>query len=342
VGQSKEDTSTGTDRLYIVHRADTITPERPEWVWTGYLARNIFQVGIGRQGGGKSTFASWLVGRLSKGDALDGWLAREPVDCLYLSMEESDGRIVARLIANGADLTKVVVMDRTLVDGLPWRLPGAASVLEQAVGDHRVGFAVVDGVGYCVEGKQDYPNVAACCSLLASISERTRSTLLGLTHPPKGQSDPVTAAIGSTAWTAVPRLTWLVGRDPDDKDERVVRVGKTAFREPDAGIGFAIDDDAVWDVGRVRLTGPSTVPTAALVAGLTDLREQSIRDEIAELLTEWIEAGPIAVDEVRRRLDVEGYSVSWHTIQRAARKAGLTTSDPEGKGGPRSFVRVQT
>jgi hypothetical protein len=330
------------DRRYIVRRADTVTPERPEWIWPGYLARNIFQVGIGRQGGGKSTFASWVVGQSTTGHALPGGRSVDAADCLYLSMEESDGRVVARLKANGADLSKVVVMDRTLVDGMPWRLPGAASVLEQAIGDYRVRLAIVDGVGYCVEGKQDYPNVAACCSLLASVAERTGSTILGLTHPPKGQSDPVTAAIGSTAWTAVPRLTWLIGRDPDDESQRVVRVGKTAFLEPDAGVGFVIDNDRVWDVGKVRITGTSTVPKAALVAGLQDPREQSTRDEIAELLTEWTESGPIDTDEVRRRLLVEGYSVHWHTVQRAARKASLTTSAPKVLGGPRSFERAQT
>jgi hypothetical protein len=336
-----EDTSR-SGRLYVARRADTIEPERPEWVWPGYLARNIFQVAIGRQGGGKSTFASWVVGQVTTGRPLSGGQPTDPADCLYLSMEESDGRVVARLNANGADLARVVVMDRTLVDGLPWRLPGAAGVLEQAIGDHQVRLAIVDGVGYCIDGKQDYPNVATCCSMLVTVAERTGSTILGLTHPPKGQSDPVTAAIGSTAWTAVPRLTWLIGRDPDDENQRVVRVGKTAFLEPDAGVGFTIDNDDLWDVGVVHITGPSTVPKAALVAGLVDQREQSTRDEIAELLTEWTESGPIAVDEVRRRLAADGYSVSHKTIQRAARKAGLATSDPDGLGGPRHFERDQT
>jgi hypothetical protein len=175
--------------------------------------------------------------------------------------------------------------------------------------------------------------------MLVTVAERTGSTILGLTHPPKGQSDPVTAAIGSTAWTAVPRLTWLIGRDPDVESQRALRVGKTAFLEPDVGVGFTIENDDLWDVGVVHLTGPSTVPKAALVAGLADHREQNTRDEIADLLNAWTESGPIAIHEVRRRLVADGYSVSHKTIQRAARKAGLVTSDPDGVGGPRRFGR---
>jgi Bifunctional DNA primase/polymerase, N-terminal/AAA domain len=326
--------------LYIARRADRVTPEKPDWVWPEYLARNIFQVAIGRQGGGKSTFASWLVGRYSAGRPFPGGLPIEPMVCLYLSLEESDGRIVARLSANGAELSQVIVMGRLLADDRPWRLPSGASVIEQAIGDHRARLAIIDGVGYCVEGQQDYPTIAAACSLLAAVAERTGSTVLGLTHPPKGQSDPVTAAIGSTAWTAVPRMTWLIGRDPDDESQRVLRVGKTAFREPEVGVGFVIEGDDLFDVGTVRLTGPSLVPAGALVAGMRDLREQNLRQEVAELLTAWTEDGPIAVEEARHRLAAEGLTVSHPTVRRAARLAGLVTSEPDGKGGPRYFRRL--
>ena len=326
--------------LYVLERADSITLERPEWHWEGYLAKGVLQVVIGRQGDGKSTFASWVIGQRSRGAPfVDGGELTEPAVCLYLSLEESKGRIRARLQANGAALGNVVVMSSQLSDGRPWRLPAGAGILEEAIADNRVGLAVIDGLGYCVDGQQDYPTIATALSQLAQVAERTGATILGLTHPPKGQSDPVTAAIGSTAWTAVPRLTWLIGRDPDDQDQRVLRVGKTAYREPAAGIGFVVEDEALFDVGRIKMTGSSLVPGAALVAGMRDIREINLQVEVAKLLEEWTKDGPIAIEEARRRLYLEELRVSHKTLQRAARGAGLITSSPVSKAGPRFFVR---
>jgi len=193
-----------------------------------------------------------------------------------LSLEEPDERLVARLHATGADLSRVLIIGDIETfdeDGRPfrrpWRLPKDCDVLEEFLTNNEVGFVVVDGLGYSVQGdSHNYGAVGAALSSLAAVAERTGCSILGLTHPPKGGSDPATAAIGSTAWTAVARIVWVLGIDPDDETEcrRVMRVSKSNFKMPDDGLAFIIGDDERFDCGYVTGVTTSSVSAEALVA----------------------------------------------------------------------------
>ena len=97
-------------------------------------------------------------------------------------------------------------------------MPQDCGVLEAVLSEQNVKVVVVDGLGYSVAGdSHNYSNIGSALSALAGAAERSGCAVLGLTHPPKGGSDPVTAAIGNTAWTAVARIVWVLGVDPQDE-----------------------------------------------------------------------------------------------------------------------------
>ena len=252
-------------------RADTITPSKPEWLWDRWLATGALHLIVGRQGGGKSTLAAWLTAQVTMGRAYpDDPECRERCTVATLSLEEAPDRLVARLLAAGADVARVEVLsDVEDVDDegrpfrRPWRLPKDCSVLETFIRDAGVRLLIVDGLGYSIVGdSHNYAVVGSALSALSGVAERTHCAIVGLTHPPKGASDPVTAAIGSTAWTAVARIVWVLGADPEDETEqrRVCRVSKTNYRPPDNGLGFTIGNDERYECGYVTGLGTGLDP----------------------------------------------------------------------------------
>ncbi|MHB8220535.1 MAG: AAA family ATPase [Acidimicrobiales bacterium] len=316
----------------LVTPAGTIQPSRPTWLWHGWLVRGAVHLLIGRQGAGKSTYVAWLIAALTTGRPLPGDTVHyEPVRCALLSLEEPADRLVARLTAAGADLDHVVILGDVEDhddDGRPsrraWRLPKDAGVLEAALGDKRIGFAAIDGLGYAITGDGGYSAVGSALTGLASVAERTGAAILGMTHPPKAAADPTTAAIGSTAWTSVARLAWILGLDPGDESRRVVQLGKSNFKLPDAGVAFTIATNDRYEVGYVDDVATSHVEAEALVAGHENSAERSDREEAGDLLRSILASGPVSSGDVQKTTRSAG--ISDRTVARARKDLGVVAA----------------
>ncbi len=315
-------------------RAEAIEPTRPEWLWDRWLAKGAVHLGVGRQGTGKTTFASFVLGDLSQGRPLPGDVGRrDPVTCALLSLEESADRLVGRLHATGADVSKVLMGDVESIDPeghasrRPWRLPQDCSVLENLLATQGVGFLVVDGLGYSIAGdSHNYAVIGPALSALAAAAERTSCAILGLTHPPKGASDPVTAAVGSTAWTAVARVVWLLGVHPEDESGalRVVRVSKSNFKMPECGLSFTIAEDERFETGYVTQLARSDVSAEDLAAASSPPGERSEREEARELVRSILRDGPMDTADLLKLTRAAG--VSDRTVVRARQDVGVKAS----------------
>ena len=231
-----------TGPVMSYRRGEDIEPTKPSWLWDRWLCVGALHLLVSRQGSGKTTFASWALGQLTVGKQFpDGSTAKAPVTCAILSLEEPADLLVARLHATGADVAQVLVLGLVWdvdSDGhpyqRPWQLPRDCTPLETMLRDKGVRFLVVDGLGYSIAGDGSYSVVGSALSALAGVAERTGCAILGLTHTTEGRQGPVTAAIGSTAWTALARIVWVLGIHPEDETgtQRVVRVSKSNSRCP--------------------------------------------------------------------------------------------------------------
>jgi AAA domain-containing protein len=334
--------------------ADEITPTRPEWLWCPWLCVGALHLLVGRQGGGKTTFASWVIGLLSTGRCFPGVLMDgDPVKCALLSLEEPADRLVARLHATGADVTKVVILGDVQdfdADGRsiqrPWRLPKDSDALETVLSREAIAVLMIDGLGYSVAGdSHNYAVIGSALSALGGVAERTGCAILGLTHPPKGGSDPVTAAIGSTAWTAVARVVWVLGTDPDDDSgaTRVVRVSKSNFKMPDDALAFTIGDDQEYECGYVTGVTASSVTAEDLTAAAIPAAERTERDEAREIVRSILRPGRMEVAEFQKSTDAAGLSA--RTVTRARRDLGVKSTawhDPDTGKVTRWMVELPT
>ncbi len=296
-------------RLRFRH-AETITPTLPEWLWRDWLPRRALCLLAGRQGSGKSTMCAWLGAMISTGRMFSGDEAERPLGRVaMLSLEETGAeRLVARLRAAGADLGRCLILGDVEAlndDGLPyhrpWRLPVDCGILETLIREQEIDLVVVDGLGHAVQGdSHNYAVVGAALASLAAVAERTNAVVLGVTHPPKGNSDPVTAAVGSTAWTAIPRVCVVLGTDPDNDGRRVFRVVKTNYREPSSGYSFAIASDEDLGCGFVTSLRTSQVAAEQLVS-VSDPAEKEERAGARSFVVSALAAGPLNADELVKR-----------------------------------------
>ncbi len=307
-------------------RAEFIQPSKPEWLWVNWLCIGALHLIVGRQGSGKTTFVSWVLGMLSRGSCLPGDSTPQgPVTTAILSLEEPADRLVARLHAAGADLSRVLVLDDVEdfdEDGnsfhRPWRMPQDCHVLENVLTEQKIEAVAIDGLGYSVAGdSHNYGNIGSALSALAGAAERSGCAVIGLTHPPKGGSDPVTSAIGSTAWTAVARIVWVLGVDPNDETggHRVAQIGKSNFKMPPAGVGFSIGDAERWECGYVTGVDTSSVTAEDLMAASAPPGERTEREEAREFVRVLLKDGPMETVEVMKQTRAAG--ISDRTVERA-------------------------
>jgi energy-coupling factor transporter ATP-binding protein EcfA2 len=314
----------------ITHQQATqITPSKPQWLWNGWLLLRALNLLTGRQGSGKTTFVAHLVGSLTTQIPLPGDGHREPVTCAILSLEEPPDRVVARLHAAGADLERVYVLgdvedfdDNGNLYRRRWALPRDVSILGKLIEDLKLELVIIDGLGYSIAGdSHNYAVVGSALAALAGEAERSGAAILGLVHPPKGSSDPVTAAIGSTAWTAIPRVSIVLGVDPNDESgqRRLVRVAKTNYKEPAGGLQFTIGDDPEFECGYV--VGLSGNDTAAedIVGAPVSQEERGERAEARDILRSLLADGPMDAAEV-----IKASGISERTLKRARKDIGVS------------------
>ncbi len=304
----------------VTHQqAASIKPSKPEWLWPGWLLLRALNLLTGRQGAGKTTFVAHLVAALTTGIPLPGDIGRDPITCAILSLEEPPDRVVARLYAAGANLKRVHVLgdvedhdDEGNLYRRRWSLPRDVSILGKVIEELAIQLVVIDGLGYSIVGdSHNYSIVGSALAALAGEAERTGAAILGLVHPPKGASDPVTAAIGSTAWTAIPRISIVLGVDPNDESgaRRLVRVAKTNYREPDAGLQFRIGDDPEFECGYVTALYRDDTAAEVIVGAPVSIEEKGERAEARDVLRTLLAEGPMDADEAIRASGINAASL---------------------------------
>ena len=318
--------------------ASDVSIEPPRWEWEGWLVYKAVQLLIGRQGAGKTTWASHVVACATTGEPYPGVNhGHSPIKVAFLSHEDPEGRVAARLTAAGADLSMVTILGlvtETKEDGSvnrQWMMPRDIGPLEKHIIELGIKLVVIDGIGYSIasDGEPGYTAVSQALSELGKMAERTDSMVWGLTHPSKGSNDPVTAAIGSTAWTAQSRICSVLGRDKDDENLRVVRVSKSNFKEPETAYVFEIDDHPETESGRVVRVEPSDIEAGEIMASVQAEADHGARAEAKEFLRGEL-AGGIERPANELIKTAEQLGISKTTLKRArtdlgvnARKAGM-------------------
>ena len=316
----------------LLQWADTVPPERIEWYSRGFLAAGKLSLLAGDPGVGKSTIHSEVTARFTTGAPFPGsteW--RPPKRVLVAAAEDAAADTkVPRLLAAGADLSKVAFMDLvqtgakqryfTLAD-----IPALDALLSKHPGEF--GLLVIDPVGAYLGGRDSHrdSDVRELLRPLAVLAEKHGIAVLLIAHLNKASMhNAMNRVTGSGAFVAAARLPWLVAKDPQDPNIRVMVQLKSNLTEPLDGLSFHIEKEPLPDGAEASRIVWHDLPvklTADEILQMQSAKHAPGRQEAEQWLLQRLAAGPVAVRVLREESELLPYS--WDTIKRAATELGI-------------------
>jgi hypothetical protein len=232
--------------------AADIPPEKISWLWPGRLARGKHTTIGGDPGTGKSQILIRIAAAITTGGS---WPCAEgtapPGYVVLLSAEDGAAdTVVPRLMAAGADLNRVV-----LVDGVREESGQRAFDLQRDLGllegeitklkteGKDVLLVGIDPVtaymGGGINGDRN-TDVRRVLSPITDLAERAKVAVATITHFNKQATSPkaLHRFIGSIAFTAAPRIAFVATDDPGDPNRRLLLHAKNNLAKPPQGLAY--------------------------------------------------------------------------------------------------------
>ena len=314
-------------------RACEITPSPVSWLWQGLIPLEAITDIAGGPGQAKSSILYDLAARITTGRPMPGCTATlASANVILLQAEDHPAsRVVPSLLAAGADLAKVHLVDR-LKDGYePLTFPDDMSSVEAAVADVKAKLLVLDPVSCYLKGSlQSEQCVRRALTPFVKLAERHHLAVVMVRHLRKnGSHNSVHLGAGSIAFVALARSSLLVGNDPtaDDIHRHVLTLNKSNLASSPSLVYRTVqrNDGAIV----VEWLGQSQVVAKDLALATGAASEVSALQEGMYVLYSLLCDGPLPVKEVESRAGQGG--VTRRTLHRA--KAALNVkSIKQGNG----------
>jgi len=300
----------------------------------------------GAPGCGKTTIALSLAATVTRGGIWpDGTRCTEPGDVMFWSGEDAKEVTAARLVAAGADMSRIHFIDGVSgADGDAFDPGRDMPLLEStAAGLAAPRLLILDPIVSAVAGDSHKgAEVRRSLQPVVDLGQRLSCAVLGITHFSKGTGgrDPVERVTGSIAFAALARVVMVAAKvksdaGDDGEPRRVLMRAKSNIGPDTGGVAYRLE----------------RVEVAAEVEGQRvqwgELLEGSARDLLAEaeastdgdddardaarFLRGVLADGPVRAPTVFKEATGAGYSRD--QVQRAARKIGVDRRKAGMSGG---------
>ena len=334
----------------VSRRASGIQPKAIDWIWTGRIARGKHTVIAGEPATNKSTLLAEIVACITTGRSWpcgEGCPPRQGRVLMLSAEDDATDTIVPRLIAAGADLDAVEIIDAVRDDQgqRSFNLTADIEKLEAAIQQiGMVDLITVDPISAYLGKTDSHKNsdVRGVLEPLQKMAERTGVGVLSVTHFSKqcGNNSTTRALhrfMGSIAFTAAARMAFAVIEDRDDPGRRMLLHVKNNLAAPPQGLAFTVQERIIDVSGGTALhpfisweSQPVTLTANEAMATDTD-NDRTERDDAEDFLRELLTSGPIAAKDIKRDANDAGHS--WTTIRRAKDRLGIKPSKDGMDGG---------
>lgn len=316
--------------------ASAIRPQAIRWAWPGWLALGKLTILAGAGGTGKTTLTIGLAATMtSAGRWPDGEPCRERRSVVIWSSEDDPAdTIVPRLIAAGADLGRVYILQGR-INGLgevepfdPARDMDLLAAELERIGD--VGMVMLDPIVSAVAGDMHRANdVRRALQGLVDLAEQYGCAVLGITHFSKGSAgnNPAERVLGSQAFGALAR-TVLVAAKQEDSEQRVLARAKSNIADDSGGCSYTVEECTVDDgITTTRVLWGEKIEGSAreILADVERTNEEvPDDDDPVEALRRILSDGPTTGREAKRLMTENGYTAK--QIRTAREKLSVVAS----------------
>jgi AAA domain len=270
----------------------TIKPRATDWIWVNRIPRGALTINTGQPGTGKSQQGIDAIAHVTTGTPWPDGAACPCGNAILLTAEDDlANTVVPRLMAAGADLTRVSTLQLIRIDARTQRaflLQEDIDVLDRHLNDRGdIVLVVIDPItAFLGTGKVDSNKAADIRGVLgplAALAERHNVAIYAITHPPKSTTSTINSFIGSQAFIAAARVGYLTIEEIDQEGKptgRVLvamvktnlgprmptlayRLAQLAVAEDDRDGRIVVGSHVVWDQEVVEVTADQALMAAA-------------------------------------------------------------------------------
>jgi RecA-family ATPase len=305
--------------------AATVQPEEVEWVWEGRIPRGKLTMLDGDPDQGKSVATMDIAARVSTGRGFPDGAKCEPANVAVVNVEDGIAdTIVPRLIAHGADLERVQI-----IEGLPdedggmrlLEIPEDVGALEEFVVEHDIKLLIIDPVLTMLSGNSNQDQDARkALAPLRDMAERTGCAVVAVRHLNKSVGlKAIQRGGGNMGLIGVARAGAFFATDPEDDSRHVMAQHKNNLGAKVPSLMYRIVTAELHNTARIEWLGVSEYDANGLAADGNTPQEKSELDEALEFLREELSSGPMWAKQVFKDADAAG--IAKITLKRA--KANL-------------------
>lgn len=314
-----------------------------DWYWYPYIRRGALNSIVATQGTGKSYLMCKVAAMASVGKRHELPLHDrhnnyhpfgEPETTLYLNAEddpEEDTKL--RLELCGADVSKIATVNLSDIN-VNFYNPCIEEWIKQAKPSMLVFdpvqqfFTSVDPHGKPLD-MNDSSSVRPALTHLKMLAKKYNVAIVLIMHPNKSiLNSALYAAMGSNDFTAAPRSALFIGRDPEDKERRVITITKANSVPDKDQISYTFK----WD----------TEKGGIYFDGETDLQADDIRETRRKARNEFSEPTKkeTAIEWLENLLDENGGYMKFSDIEKQRKETDITHSTlHRAKNKCRDFIK---
>lgn len=321
-----------------------IQPEPISWLWPDRIALGKLTLISGDPGLGKSLLTVAMAATISKGYAwpLDSTPSQTGSVILLSAEDDPADTLRPRLDAAGADCGRIHVLQAVQEmgpDGNPtqrmFSFKRDLAVLEEllpTLPDCRL--LVIDPISAYLDGTDSHNNtdVRGLLAPLAQLASRHKIAVALIQHLNKSSGgSAMYRSIGSVAFIAAARAAYVVTKDQNNPDRRLVMPVKNNLAKDNTGLAYSVitaENGApilVWESEPVTITADEAL-------SLPDNNEEKTDTDWAVLfLNDLLAEGPIRADEVHKEAGKAG--ITKKPLRRAQEQLGIKPKKSAFKGG---------
>lgn len=332
----------GQASLQIVNMA-TIQAQAINWLWSGWLPLGKLTILAGAGGCGKTNLLLALIATITtNGIFPDGSKCTDTGKVLIYSTEDDpNDTLLPRLIANGADLSKIDFIAGRINDKgerEPFDPTKDLPLLNAyAKQNPDIKLLMIDPIISAVGGDSNKAtDVRRSLQVVVDFAQEFNCAVVGITHFAKGTSgsSPAERIIGSQAFTALARMVWSAAKREDENDCILVRA-KSNISTLDGGIKYQIEPETVLEniettktawLGTIEGSARELLSEAESTENSNGTTVDMAKEFLIDLLSS-VENMPSK--EVQSQAKDAGFSPA--SIRRAQEKLNIKPFKPQGE-----------